>query len=92
VDNPAIVDFIMWPILALAELKASKEEYMGGAILAAYVLQHPLAWLEMRSLAEGVLHEIQPQIDPNFDVQTAAQEAARTLIPDFDLAYLPPLG
>ena len=91
-DNPAIIDFILWPILALAELKASQDEYRESALLAAYVLRHSLAWLEMRNLMEGLLQEIQPHLEPGFDRQTAAQIAAESLIPELNLAHLPELG
>jgi tetratricopeptide (TPR) repeat protein len=90
-DNPAFIDFVLWPIVALAELKTAQGDYSQSALLAACVLHHPLAWLEMRDLTEDLLQTIEPHLGANFDRETAAQEAARTLIPEFNLAHLPKL-
>ena len=77
-DNPAFIDFVLWPIVALAELKTAQEDYSQSALLAAYVLHHPLAWLEMRDLMEDLLQTIEPHLGANFDRETAAQEARST--------------
>jgi hypothetical protein len=87
-NNPAFIDFILWPMVALAELKMSQEEYGESALLAAYILRHPLAWLEMRNLMEDLLQKMRPHMSNGFNTETAAVEAEQTLIPDLGLTHL----
>jgi tetratricopeptide (TPR) repeat protein len=87
----ALVDSLAWPVLALAELRAAQQRFQESALLAAFVLRQPLSWLEMRNLAEDVLREIKPHLEPDFDVAAAAKKAEETLIPDLLQTRLPPL-